>query len=72
MLSRNTSSSSCRCPAGLDVFDGCIDLTYLRDSLTNIHIFESLSPGRSSTIFLGAEYISPCYAVPTIVCACVW
>ena len=25
-------------PAGLDGFVGCIDLTYLRDSLTNIRI----------------------------------
>ena len=34
-------------PAGLDGFVGCIDLTYLRDSLTNIRI-RVLSPGRPS------------------------
>ena len=34
-------------PAGLDGFVGCIDLTYLRDSLTNIRI-RVLLPGRPS------------------------
>ena len=57
--------------------------TYLRDSLTNIHI-RVLSPGRPSLgrmyhspfIFFwggggGAEYIYPCYALPPLVHACV-
>ena len=44
-------------PAGLDGFVGCIDLTYLRDSLTNIRI-RVLSPGRPS---LGRMPHSPYY-----------
>ena len=44
-------------PAGLDGFVGCIDLSYLRDSLTNIHI-QVLSPGRPS---LGRMPHSPFY-----------
>ena len=44
-------------PAGLDGFVGCIDLTYLRDSLTNIRI-RVLSPGRAS---LGRMPHSPYY-----------
>ena len=55
-----------------------IDITYfLRDSLTNIRI-RVLSPGRllgrmpqSPYYFLGAEYISPCFALPPLVQACV-
>ena len=43
--------------AGLDGFVGCIDLTYLRDSLTNIRI-RVLSPGRPS---LGRMPHSPYY-----------
>ena len=64
-------------PAGLDGFVGCIDVTYLRDSLTNIRI-RVLSPGHPSLgrmphspyYFLGAEYISPCYALPPLVKLC--
>ena len=67
-----------RHPAGLDGFVGCSDLTYLRDSLTNIRI-RVLSPGRPSIwriphspyYFLGAEYICPCCALPPLVYACV-
>ena len=44
-------------PAGLDGFVGCIDLTYLRDSLTNIRI-RVLSPGHPS---LGRMPHSPYY-----------
>ena len=63
---------------GKDGFVGCIDLTYLRDSLINIRI-RVLSPGRPSLgrmphspyFFLGAEYISPCCALPPLVYACV-
>ena len=63
-----SSSSSFFFLAGLDGFVGCIDLTYLRDSLTNIRI-RVLSPGlpslgrmpHSPYYFLGAEYISICY-----------
>ena len=44
-------------PAGLDGFVGCIDLTNLRDSLTNIRI-RVLSPGRPS---LGRMPHSPYY-----------
>ena len=54
-----------------------INLTYLRDSLTNIRI-RVLSPGHPSlgrmphtpTIFLGAEYISPCFALPPLAYTC--
>ena len=42
-------------PAGLDGFVGCIDLTYLRDSLTNIRI-RVLSPGR------------PSFSTPPLIC----
>ena len=45
------------CWEGLDGFVGCINLTYLRDSLTNIRI-RVLSPGRSS---LGRMPHSPYY-----------
>ena len=63
-------------PAGLDGLVGCIDLTYLRDSLTNIRI-RVLSPGRPSLggmphspcYFLWAEYIYPCCALPQLVCS---
>ena len=43
--------------AGLDGFVGCIDLTYLRDSLTDFRI-RVLSPRRPS---LGRMPHSPCY-----------
>ena len=64
--------------AGLDGFVGCINLTYLRDSLTNIHI-RVLSPGRPSLgrmphspyCFLrGGEHISLFCPPSTCVCMC--
>ena len=65
-------------PAGLDGFVGCIDLTYLRDSLTNIRI-RVLSPGRPSLgrmphspyyFFRGGVHISLLCPPSTCVCMC--
>ena len=65
-------------PAGLDGFVGCIDLTYLRDSLTNIRI-RVLSPGRPSLgrmphspyyFFRGGVHISLFCPPSTCVCMC--
>ena len=65
-------------PAGLDRFVGCIDLTYLRDSLTNIRI-RVLSPGRPSLgrmphspyyFFRGGVHISLFCPPSTCVCMC--
>ena len=63
---------------GLDGFVGCIDLTYLRDSLTNIRI-RVLSPGRPSLgrmphspyyFFRGGVHISLFCPPSTCVCMC--
>ena len=64
-------------PAGLDGFVGCIDLTYLRDSLTNIRI-RVLSPGRPSLgrmphspyFFRGGVHVSLFCPPSTCVCMC--
>ena len=70
--------SSCWAPAGLDGFVGCIDLTYLRDSLTNIRI-RVLSPGRPSLgkihhslyhFFRGGVHIS--LLCPPSTCVCMY
>ena len=66
-------------PAGLDGFVGCIDLTYLRDSLTNIRI-RILSPGHPSLgrmphslyyfIVRGGVHISLLCPPSTCLCMC--
>ena len=65
-------------PAGLGGFVGCIDPTYLRDSLTNIRI-RVLSPGRPSLgrmphspyyFFRGGVHISLLCPPSTCVCMC--
>ena len=64
-------------PTGLDGFVGCIDLTYLRDSLTNIRI-RVLSQGRPSFrenasyyyFFRGGVHISLFCPPSTCVCMC--